>query len=93
MRVGLVTASIGIPDARSLKDKRSVLRGLKDRVRQQINVSVAEVGEQDKWQVAELGFATVAATSERVQERISAIDRFLHGNPRWYVVTIHTELL
>ena len=51
MRVGLVTARIGIPAARSLKDKRSVLRGLKDRVRQQINLSVAEVGDQDKWQV------------------------------------------
>ena len=93
MRVGLVTARIGIPAARSLKDKRSVLRGLKDRVRQRINVSVAEVGDQDLWQVAELGFATVAATSERVQERISEIDRFLHADPRWHVVDIRTEML
>ena len=93
MRIGLVTATIGIPDARSLKDKRSVLRSLKDRVRQQIYVSVAEVGAQDKWQMAELGFATVAATSEQVQARISEIDRFLHANPRWYVVDIRTEML
>jgi uncharacterized protein YlxP (DUF503 family) len=93
MRVGLVTVRIGIPSAQSLKDKRSVLRAIKDRIRQEINCSVAEVGDQDRWQVAELGFATVAATSEVVQERISAIDRFMHANPRYYVVDIHTELL
>jgi hypothetical protein len=35
----------------------------------------------------------VAATSERVQQRISEIDRFLHADPRWHVVDIRTELL
>lgn len=93
MRIGLVTVKIGIPAAQSLKDKRSVLRSLKDRVRQEINVSVAELGEQERWQVAELGFATVAATSEVVQQRIAAIDHFLHRDPRYHLVDIHTELL
>jgi uncharacterized protein YlxP (DUF503 family) len=93
MRIGLVTARIGIPAAQSLKDKRSVLRSLKDRVRQEINVSVAEVGEQDRWQTAELAFATVAATAEIVQGRIADIDRFLHRDPRYHLVDIRTELL
>lgn len=93
MRIGIITARIGIPHAQSLKDKRSVLRSVKDRIRQEINVSVAEVGEQDRWQIAELGFATVAATSEVVQQRIAQVDQFLHRDPRYHLIDIRTELL
>ena len=93
MIIGLVTAAIAIPDARSLKDKRSVLRGLKDRAMNKMNVSVAEIGHQDVWKSAELAFVTVAAESAVVQQRISEIDRFLHSDPRYHLVTLHTEML
>jgi uncharacterized protein len=93
MIIGLVTARISIPDARSLKDKRSVLRSLKDRALNTMNVSVAEIGDQDRWKHAELAFVTVAATSQVVQQRISAIDTYLRGNPRYVLVDLHTELL
>ena len=93
MIIGLVTATIAIPDARSLKDKRSVLRGLKDRAVNKMNVSVAEVGHQDVWKSAELAFVTVAAESQVVQQRISEIDDFLHSDPRYHLVTLHTEML
>jgi uncharacterized protein len=93
MIIGLVSASISIPESRSLKDKRSVLRSLKDRIRQQINVSVAEVDKQDVWQFADLAFVTVAATSEVVQESISLISKFLHANPRYVLLTLHTQML
>lgn len=93
MIIGLVTATIAIPDARSLKDKRSVLRGLKDRAVNKMNVSVAEVGLQDVWKSAELAFVTVAAESETVQQRISEIDAYLHSDPRYHLVTLHTEML
>ncbi len=45
-----MTMDLHIPLSGSLKSKRSVLKSLKDRVRSRFNVSVAEVGEQDKWQ-------------------------------------------
>ncbi|MDT8383456.1 MAG: DUF503 domain-containing protein [Gammaproteobacteria bacterium] len=46
----LLTIELAIPYAQSLKDKRSAVRGLTDRIRSKFNASVAEVGYQDKWQ-------------------------------------------
>jgi len=49
MPIGLLTLEIHIPDARSLKDKRQVIRSLKDRLRANFNVAVAELDHQDLW--------------------------------------------
>jgi len=48
MPIGLLTLEIHIPDARTLKDKRQVLRSLKDRLRSRFNVAIAELDHQDK---------------------------------------------
>ena len=93
MRIGIVSASISIPEARSLKDKRSVIRGMKDRALNKMNVSVAEVDKQDMWNYADMAFVTVAATSEIVQNRISEISQFLRSDPRYVLLTIRTEML
>ena len=93
MIIGLVTARISIPEARSLKDKRSVIRSLKDRVLNKMNVSAAEVGEQDQWRSAELAFVTVAADSTIVQSRIADLSKVLRGNPRFVLIDLHTEML
>lgn len=93
MVIGLVTVSISIPEAQSLKDKRSVLRSLKDRVLNQMNVSVAEVGRQDSWQYSELAFVTVAAEAAIVESRMADISKFMRGTPRFVLLSIHNQLL
>jgi uncharacterized protein YlxP (DUF503 family) len=93
MRIGMVTANLSIPDARSLKDKRSVIKSMKDRALNKMNVSVAEVGRQDEWRYAEMAFVTVAATSEVVQKRISEISTYLRADPRYVLYDLHTEML
>jgi uncharacterized protein YlxP (DUF503 family) len=93
MVIGVVTARISIPDARTLKDKRAVIRSVKDRILGRMNVSVAEVGFQDKWQVSELAFVTVAADSTVVQSRISDVSAFLRSNPRYVLLDLHTEMM
>lgn len=93
MIIGLVTANISIPESRSLKDKRQVLRSLKDRILNKMNVSVAEVGRQDSWNFAELAFVTVAAESTIVQQRISELSTVLRGNPRYVLLDLHTEMM
>jgi uncharacterized protein len=93
MVIGLVTARISIPEARSLKDKRQVLQSLKQRIISRMNVSAAEVGRQDAWQFSELAFVTVAADSEIVQSRLSDISRHLRSDPRYVLLDLHTELL
>lgn len=89
----MITASISIPEAKSLKDKRSVIRSIKDRVLDKMNVSVAEVGGQDKWQFSDLAFVTVAAESDTVQARISELSSFLRSNPRYVLLNLHTEMM
>jgi uncharacterized protein len=93
MILGVVTARIGIPEARSLKDKRSVVRSLKERVLHRMNVSVAEVGEQDRHRAAELAFVTVAADAAIVQSRIADLSKLLRTHPRFVLLDLHTELL
>lgn len=93
MTIGLLQASISIPEARSLKDKRSILRSLKDRIMNKMNMSVAEVGKQDAWKFAELAFVTVAAQKDIVERRLAQIAKILQSNPRIVLTNIHTELL
>ena len=93
MIIGLVQASISIPQSQSLKDKRMVLRSLKDRILNKMNVSVAEVGQQDTWKLSELAFVTVAAESDVVQKRISDLSDMLRSNPQYVLINIHTEFL
>ena len=93
MIIGLVTVSLSIPDARSLKDKRSVLRRVKDRARNTMNVSVAEVGKQDYWKSADLAFVTVAARGDVVEKRLSEIRKRVLANPHVVTLDIETELL
>ena len=57
--ITLLTIELLIPHAHSLKDKRREVRGLKDRIRNKFNASVAEVGYQDKWQRALLAVCLV----------------------------------
>ena len=93
MVIGLLQASFSIPEARSLKDKRSVLRSMKDRFINRMNVSVAEVGQQDLWNAAAFAFVTVAAEKMVVEQRLSALAGLLRSNPRVVLLDLHTELL
>jgi uncharacterized protein YlxP (DUF503 family) len=70
MTVALLSVELYLPAAGSLKDKRMVLRRLKDRLSAQ-NVAVAEVAHQDLWQRAGLGIVTVAG-SDRIAEQTLA---------------------
>jgi len=72
MVVGLLSVELFIPEARSLKDKRAVLRSLKDRLKK-FNVAVAEVEDQDLWQRAGLGIAAVATTGAQVDRMLASV--------------------
>jgi hypothetical protein len=89
--IGIVTATLSLPGSRSLKDKRRVLRSVHDRVLNRMNVSVAEVGAQDRWQTAELAFVTVAAESETVQKRVADLSAMLNVVRDAVLVNLHTE--
>jgi uncharacterized protein YlxP (DUF503 family) len=58
--VGLLRIELTIPSADSLKAKRMALRSVKDRIRKNFNVSIAEVEDNDEWQSAVLAVALVS---------------------------------
>ncbi len=59
--IALLTLDIHIPHAASLKDKRMVVRSVKDRLRSKFNVAAAEVDHQELWQRAQLSIVTVGS--------------------------------
>jgi len=79
MTVGVLKIELSLPGNDSLKAKRMVLRSLKDRIRKQFNVSIAEVGEQDKWQKAVLGVASVGADKRYVNGVLSKVIDLIEG--------------
>jgi uncharacterized protein YlxP (DUF503 family) len=71
--VGIIRAEIHIHGSASLKEKRSVLRRIKDRTRSRHNISVAEVDFQDLHQRAALGFAAVSHSEEDLRRLFNSL--------------------
>lgn len=77
MTVGIARVVLFLPQCHSLKEKRMVLRRLKDRVGRTFNVSLAEVGDNDLWQRATLGIATVGSDRRFVDGALDGVLRFV----------------
>ena len=81
MFVGIARIELHIPAGSSLKGKRSVVRGLKERIRQRVHAAVAEVDHQDLWQRATLGVAVVSGESRQVGEMLQSIRALVQATP------------
>lgn len=79
MTVAIARVTLFLGESRSLKDKRMVLRRLKDLVRQKFNVSAAEVSENDKWQRAVLGLSLVGKDRKFAETALNEVLRFIGG--------------
>jgi uncharacterized protein len=81
MIVGSLRVRLLLRQSRSLKDKRQVVASIKDRLRNQFNVSAAEVEAQDNRQLAVLGFAMVGNEAYHVRTTLEKIVSALRGHP------------
>ncbi len=81
MIVGLLSVELFIYNTQSLKAKRRVLKSIKERLRKQFNISIAEIEYQDKWQKAALGIAYLGNDKGSVN---SALDKVLN-----FIETVH----
>jgi uncharacterized protein YlxP (DUF503 family) len=79
--VGSLRVRLLIRESRSLKDKRQVVRSIKDRLRNQFNVSVAEVEAQDHRQLVVLGLAMVSTEAHPIRTTFDEIVRALRSHP------------
>ncbi len=93
MVLGIITWELHLAGCGSLKDKRRVLKSLKDRLHQRFNVSVAETDHQDLWQRAELTCGVVATDRRHASAVLSAADEFVASNGAVRIIDSTTQLL
>ena len=79
MTVGIARLTLYLPQSHSLKEKRMVLRRVKDRLQQKFNVAVAEVEDNDVWQRAVIGLAVVGNDRRFVESALDEVIRFVRG--------------
>jgi len=77
MSLGLCTIKLRLPENHSLKDKRKVLKSITTRVRNRYNVAIAEMDDQDLWQVATLGIACLSNDAQQVDKVLSKVVDFI----------------
>jgi uncharacterized protein YlxP (DUF503 family) len=77
--IGVVTWELHLSGCRSLKDKRRIVKSLKDRLHRQFNVSVAETDHQDTWQRSELACCVVANDRRHAESVLSSADHLIES--------------
>jgi len=93
LTIGLLTLDMLIPGARSLKDKRRVVKSLKDRIRNRYNASVAEVEFLDEWRRARVAVCVVARESRFANTQLNEIARYAVSSSGAEIANIDIEML
>jgi uncharacterized protein YlxP (DUF503 family) len=93
IRVGLLKIDIHIPEAGSLKEKRAVMRHIKDKIRRDFNVSVCEADNHDKWQLATFGISCVSNDKKHVDAALNKVRDFFTRTRNIVVVDYQLEII
>src|SRR5213079_2582867 len=92
--IGVARIVLHVPESGSLKSKRQVVSGLLRRLRQELKVAAAEVGELDRWQLAELAVATVSGDGRQADRVLAAALSFIESHADGARITdVATELV
>ena len=91
MLIGVCRIHLLIPESRSLKNKRQVLKGLKDRIRNKFNVSIAEIDHNDLWQRTTIGIVMIANEYVFIEQTLSQVLNLIHDEPRITVLDYEIE--
>jgi uncharacterized protein YlxP (DUF503 family) len=81
MHAAAARFDLHVPHARSLKQKRAVIRPLVEGLRNRLHLSVAEVDHHDRWQRAAIAVAVVAESDRRLRELLAAVEHFVRSIP------------
>lgn len=93
MFVGVLRLSLDIVGARSLKDRRSVVRSLKERVQSRLKVSIAEVGELNDPRRAMLGVAVVSNSASQCDQVLASVASMAGSLPDAVLTDRATEIV
>ena len=93
MVVGLLRLDLHVPGAQSLKDKRSVVKRLKDQLRGRFNLAVAEVEANDLWQRATLGLCAIGEDYAYVQGLLGQVAQWVRATRLVELIRVDEEYL
>ena len=88
MVIGVCSWELSLPECRSLKEKRMVVKSLKERLQHRFRVSVAETRHQDVWTRAELTAAVVATDRAQADSVLDSLDRFVDRDGRALILRV-----
>jgi uncharacterized protein YlxP (DUF503 family) len=93
MHVASIRFDLHFPAAHSLKEKRAILKPILEGARRRFAVAAAEVGDQDLWQRASIGIATVSSSARLAEEVLDSVERFVWSFPEAEVLAAHRRWL
>ncbi len=93
MIVGICICEIFIFNANSLKSKRSVVKSIIEKSKNRFNISIAEVGENDKWQKSIIAFSTISNDQKIVEGTIDKVINFFDSYSEIEIINIKREIL
>ncbi len=94
MIVGICQITLHLPECHSLKDKRQIIKSVMARVRNHFEVAIAEVEDQDLWQIAKIGVSCVSTSSQHVDEVLNRIQRYIEETrPDVLITDAETEII
>ena len=92
MLVAACSWELSLPGCGSLKEKRRVVKSLKDRLRSRFNVSVAETGYQETWTRTQLSVALVATDGRLAESLLLKVDRLIERETRAVILSSKRDL-
>jgi len=94
MIIGVSQITLHLPDSHSLKEKRQIIKSVIARVRNHFEVAIAEVAEQDLWQLSVLGVCCVSNSSSHADEILMRVQRYIEDmRPDILITDAETELI
>ena len=92
MVIGVATWDLALPECRSLKDKRRIVKSLKERLQSRFRVSAAETDYHDIWTRGQITVAVVASDGRQADSILDSLDRFVEGDGRGFIVRSERSL-
>ena len=80
MTVGACRITLRLPENDTLKGKRQLVKSVTSRVRNKYNVSIAEIGDNESWQIISLGISCVSNSARHADEMLSNVVKFIAGS-------------
>lgn len=94
MVIGVCQITLHLPECHSLKEKRQIVKSIMARVHNQFEVAIAEVENNDLWQIATLGMSCVSNSNQHASEVLARVQNYIEETrPDLIISNLETDLM